>query len=163
MARLNNANTIIFDLRDNRGGSGEMVTLLAAYFFDHPELMYSPRSSPTEQSWTRSPVQGNKLAGKPVYVLISTTTISAAEQFSYNLKMLKRATFVGETTRGSAHAGVFFRIDDHFGIGIPEVKAANPYAKTDWEGVGVEPDVRVKASDALETALKLAQSKQLMK
>jgi len=161
MARLNNANTIIFDLRDNRGGSGEMVTLLAAYLFDHPELMYSPRSSPTEQSWTRSPVQGNKLAGKPVYVLISTTTISAAEQFSYNLKMLKRATFVGETTRGSAHAGVFYRIDDHFGIGIPEVKTVNPFGETDWEGRGVEPDVKVKAPDALQTAVRLAENKLL--
>ncbi len=159
MARLNNANAIIFDLRDNRGGSGEMVALLAAYLFDHPEFMYSPRSSPTGQSWTRSPVQGSKLADKPVYVLISTTTISAAEQFSYDLKMLKRATFVGETTAGSAHAGVFHRIDDHFGIGIPEVKAVNPFGEADWEGKGVEPDVKVKASDALQTAVRLAESR----
>jgi hypothetical protein len=160
MARLNNANAIIFDLRDNRGGSGDMVALLAAYLFDHPEYMYDPRHGPADQSWTRSPVQGNKLADKPVYVLISTTTISAAEQFSYDLKMLKRATFVGETTGGSAHAGVFRRIDDHFGIGVPEVKAVNPFGEADWEGIGVEPDVKVKASNALETALKLAESKQ---
>ena len=159
MARLNNANAIIFDLRDNRGGSGEMVSLLAAYLFNHPEHMYDPRHGPADQSWTRSPVQGNKLADKPVYVLISSTTISAAEQFSYDLKMLKRATFVGETTRGSAHAGVFRRIDDHFGIGIPEVKAVNPFGEADWEGRGVEPDVKVKASDALQTAVRLAQSK----
>lgn len=159
MARLNNANAIIFDLRDNRGGSGDMVALLAAYLFNHPEYMYDPRHGPAEQSWTRSPVQGSKLADKPVYVLISSTTMSAAEQFSYDLKMLKRATFVGETTAGSAHAGVFHRIDDHFGIGIPEVKAVNPFAEADWEGRGVEPDVKVKATDALHTAVRLAESK----
>jgi C-terminal processing protease CtpA/Prc len=91
-----------------------------------------------------------------VYVLTSGSTVSAAEDFAYNLKMLHRATIVGETTRGSAHAGVFHRIDDHFGMGIPEVKVENPFGKADWEGVGVEPDVKVKAADALETAEKLA-------
>jgi C-terminal processing protease CtpA/Prc len=73
--------------------------------------------------------------------------------------MLKRATLVGETTGGAAHAGVFRRIDDHFGIGIPEVKVINPFSTVDWAGVGVEPDVKVKAADALETAEKLAESK----
>ena len=29
----------------------------------------------------------------------------------------------------------------------------------DWEGRGVEPDVKVKAADALETAEKLAESR----
>ncbi len=104
------------------GWTGEInsstVSLIAAYLFDHPEYMYDPRVSPTPQSWTLSPVAGNRLADKPVYVLTSGSTISAAEQFCYDLKMLKRVTLVGETTRGSAHAGVFHRIDDHFGMGM---------------------------------------------
>ena len=136
-----------------------MVALMASYLFDHPEYLYDPRENPTEQSWTRSPVAGNLLADKPVYVLTSARTVSGAEQFCYNLKMLKRATLVGETTRGSAHSGVWHRIDDHFGMGIPEVKPINPYSKTDWEGTGVEPDVKVKAVDALATAENLAQSR----
>jgi C-terminal processing protease CtpA/Prc len=158
MASLNHADAIIFDLRDNTGGMENMVALIAGYLFDHPEYMYSPRANPTEQSWTRSPVEGNRLADKPVYVLTSAATWSGAEQFSYDLKMLKRATLVGETTRGGAHAGVFHRIDDHFGMGIPEVKPINPYGKADWEGTGVEPDVKVKAADALDVAQKLAES-----
>jgi C-terminal processing protease CtpA/Prc len=75
------------------------------------------------------------------------------------MKMLKRATLVGETTRGGAHAGVFHRIDDHFGMGIPEERSINPYGQADWEGVGVTPDVKVKAADALETAVKLAEAR----
>jgi C-terminal processing protease CtpA/Prc len=129
MARLNNADAIIFDLRDNGGGDPEMVSLIAAYLFDHPEYMFNPRDNTTAQSWTKSPVPGNLLADKPVYVLTSGRTFSGAEQFSYDLKMLKRATLVGETTRGGAHAGVFHRIDDHFAMGIPEVKPINPYEK----------------------------------
>ena len=159
MASLNSANAIIFDLRDNRGGYPAGVALIAAYLFDHPEYLYSPRDNTTEQSWTRSPVPGNKLADKPAYVLVSPSTFSGAEAFSYDLKMLKRATIVGETTGGGAHAAVFHRIDDHFGMGIPEVKPINPFAKADWEGTGVEPDVKVKAADALVTAEKLARGK----
>ncbi|MBT9330534.1 S41 family peptidase [Paracidobacterium acidisoli] len=163
MASLNHADAIIFDLRDNSGGFPDTVSLVASYLFDHPVYMYGPRGAPTVESWTHSPVAGNNLANKPVYVLTSGTTWSGAEQFSYDLKMLKRATLVGETTRGGTHAGVFHRIDDHFGMGIPEERPINPYGKTDWEGVGVTSDVKVKAADALETAVRLAVAKLQLK
>ena len=80
--------------------------------------------------------------------------VRAAKQFK-----LKRGTLVGETTGGSAHAGNFHRIDDHFGMGIRETRAINPFSKFDWEGTGVEPDVKVKAADALQKARNLAESK----
>ena len=159
MTSVNGANTLIFDLRENRGGEPAMVAFMAAYLFDHPEYLYNPRENTTEQSWTRSPVPGSRLADKPVYVLTSARTFSGAEQFCYDLKMLKRVTLVGETTGGAAHSGVWHRIDDHFGMGIPETKAINPFSKFDWAEVGVEPEVKVRAGDALETAVKLAESK----
>jgi C-terminal processing protease CtpA/Prc len=151
MASLNNVNALIFDLRDNRGGSDEMVSLLSSYLFD-------PRRVPTPRSWTSSPVPGSKLVNKPVYILTSSTTISAAEQFTYNLKMLKRATIVGEVTAGGAHAGVWHRIDDQYGVAIPEKRAVNPYAQADWEAIGIQPDIKVPADAALQTALRQAQS-----
>jgi hypothetical protein len=162
MASLNGADAIIFDLRDNHGGAADMVALLATYLFDHPTHLndfYDRGENSTEQLWTRPPVPGNKLADKPAYVLISATSFSAAEGFSYDLKMLQRATIVGETTSGRSHRGVPHRIDDHFMILVPGMKVINPISKTNWEGAGVEPDVKVKATDALETAEKLAQGK----
>jgi hypothetical protein len=162
MASLNNVDAMIFDLRDNRGGSADMVALLATYLFDHPTHLndfYDRGANSTEQSWTLPPVPGNKLSDKPAYVLTSATSFSAAEGFSYDLKMLKRATLVGETTSGRSHMGMAHRIDDHFIIRIPGLRAINPISKTNWEGTGVEPDVKVKAADALATAEKLAQSK----
>lgn len=159
MAALNDAQSVILDLRDNRGGIPDMVMLIASYFFDHPEYMYNPRENTTDQSWTRSPVPGSKLADKPLYLLTSSRTISGAEHFSYNFKMLKRATLVGETTGGSAHSGVIYRVGDRFGIAIPEARPINPYSRSDWEGVGVEPDVKVNAADALATAVALARRK----
>ncbi len=158
MASLNNVNALIFDLRDNRGGTAEMVSLISSYLFDHPEYMFDPRRVPTSRSWTSSPVPGSKLANKPVYILTSPITISAAEQFTYDLKMLKRATIVGEVTAGGAHAGVWHRIDDHYGVAIPENRAVNPYGQADWEAAGIQPDIKVSAAAALDAAVQRAQS-----
>lgn len=155
MTKLNDADALIFDLRDNRGGFPNMVSLIAAYLFDHPEYMYCPLENTTAESWTRSPVPGNKLANKPVYILTSSRTISAAEQFTYNLKMLKRATLVGETTAGGGHAANLHSIGDNFYVGTIEVRAINPYAKGDWNDTGIEPDFKVGAPDALKAALRL--------
>ncbi|HXK02184.1 MAG TPA: hypothetical protein VMS37_07260 [Verrucomicrobiae bacterium] len=44
-------------------------------------------------------------------------------------------------------------------MGIPEVKPINPFADRDWEGTGVEPDVRVNAAEALEKAQEIAKSR----
>ncbi len=104
------------------------------------------------------PSGGAKLAHKPAYVLTSGGTFSGAEEFSYDLKNLHRATLVGETTGGGAHLVRPQAIDDQFTIMVPFARPINPVSKKDWEGAGVEPDVKVKADDALETAQKLARS-----
>jgi C-terminal processing protease CtpA/Prc len=135
-----------------------MVSLMASYLFDHPEYMFDPRRVPTPQSWTSSPAPGSRLANKPVYTLTSSTTISGAEQFTYDLKMLKRAVIVGEVTAGGAHADVWHQIDDHLGVLIPESRAVNPYGQADWEAVGIKPDIEVAGAEALKTALRQAQS-----
>ncbi|MGP0074480.1 MAG: S41 family peptidase [Bryobacteraceae bacterium] len=162
MASLNSADAIIFDLRNNGGGTPDMVALVAGYLFDHPTHLtdfYNRAENSTRQSWTHSPIPGSALANKPAYVLTSASTFSGAEEFSYDLKMLKRATLVGETTAGAAHITIPHRIDDHFTIFVPSARPINPVSHTDWEGTGVEPDVKVKAADALATAQKLAESK----
>jgi hypothetical protein len=159
MKALNQVDALIFDLRDNRGGNGNMAVFLAGYLFDHPEYMFSARGQVTEQNWTHSPVVGSLLMDKPVYILTSSRTYSAAEQFSYDLKMLKRATLVGETTGGASHEGVLHNLGDHFAIGIPEHRPVNPYSVKDWAVTGVEPDVKVAATDALATVEKLTRRK----
>jgi len=159
MARLNRADAIIFDLRDNRGGFPSMIMLLTAHLFDHPEYVYLPIQNTTRESWTASPVPGNTLAGKPAYILTSQTTISGAEAFTYNLKMLKRATIVGQTTAGESHAAYLHGIGDNFYVGTIDVRAINPYENYSWNGTGIEPDVKVGAADALASALKLAAGK----
>ena len=85
-------------------------------------------------------------------VLTSGHTFSGAEEFSYNLKNLKRATIVGETTGGGAHPGELRKVGTHFRMFVATGRAINPVSQTNWEGTGLEPDVKVKADDALRVA-----------
>ncbi|HXG66674.1 MAG TPA: S41 family peptidase, partial [Blastocatellia bacterium] len=161
---LANTDALIIDLRRNGGGDPAMVALVTSYLYDgepvHLNDLYFRPDNSTHQWWTLPYVPG-KLYGskKDVYVLTSNRTFSAAEEFTYNLKNLKRATIVGETTGGGAHPGGGRRLSEHFGMFVPTGRAINPISKTNWEGTGVEPDVKVPADQALKTAQLMALKK----
>jgi hypothetical protein len=154
---------LILDLRDNGGGRPDMVVLVASHLFErrtHLNDRWTRSTGTTQEFWTLDSVAGHRFDGtKPVYVLTSSHTFSAAEEFAYDLQALGRATVVGETTGGGAHPTQMRRIDDHFLIGVPYAKAINPVTRTNWEGTGVQPNVRVAAAAALDTALALINEK----
>jgi C-terminal processing protease CtpA/Prc len=159
LGSLGDVDALIFDLRENGGGHPEMVSFVVSYLFakrTHVNDLYDRKENKTTQYWTKPEVPGTKFVKQPVYVLTSKRTFSGAEEFCYDLKNLKRATIVGETTGGGAHPTAGKRLDDHFMIAIPFARAINPVTKKDWEGTGVAPDVAVPADQALETAKKLA-------
>jgi len=154
---LANSDALIIDLRKNGGGDPAMVAFVTSYLYDEEpvhlnDLYFRPEDS-TRQWWTLPHVPGQKLGGKKdVYVLTSKRTFSAAEEFTYNLKNLKRATIIGEVTGGGAHPGGVRRLGDHFGMFVPSGRAINPISKTNWEGTGVKPDIEVPADHALKVA-----------
>ncbi|MBW4419430.1 MAG: S41 family peptidase [Myxacorys californica WJT36-NPBG1] len=160
---LSHTDALIIDLRQNGGGSPDMVALISTYLFDDKPVHLNnlhwrePTAAGTfqervEQHWTLPYVPGKRYLNKPVYVLTSSFTFSAAEEFTNNLKYLKRATIIGETTGGGANPGRFQPLNNHFGLFVPTGRAVNPMTQTNWEGTGVKPDVKVSAEQALKTA-----------
>jgi C-terminal processing protease CtpA/Prc len=130
MGFLSNTEAIIFDMRFNGGGDPAGVQLICSYLFgDTPvhlnDLYYRP-SDETEEFWTLRKVDGKKMPDIPVYVLTSSFTFSGAEEFTYNLKNLKRATIIGETTGGGAHPGGVNPVNKQFVIFIPVGRAISP-------------------------------------
>lgn len=156
---LANCDALIIDLRKNGGGDPAMVAWVCSYLFKdkvHLNDLYFRPSNSTEEFWTDPSVPGTKFLDKDVYVLTSKRTFSGAEEFCYNLKNLKRATLIGETTGGGAHPGEFQYLSEHFGMFIATGRAISPITKTNWEGTGVAPDISVSADAAYNTAYVLA-------
>jgi retinol-binding protein 3 len=161
MQCLAHTNALIIDLRRNRGGSASMVALLTSYLLPaypavHLTDLHWPREDRTQQFWTVPHVDAPRYLDRPVYVLIGPNTFSAAEEFAYNLKHLKRAVIVGETTAGGANPGSGFRLHDHFWMFIPTGRAISLVTGENWEGSGVLPDFKVPSELSLKTAQLLA-------
>jgi hypothetical protein len=165
MTMVSNTKALIIDLRFSRGGYPETVALLASYFLDertHLSNMVDRKGNVREQIWSAKSVKGKRYGGqRDLYILTSQDTFSAAEDFAYTLKHLKRAKVIGAITGGGAHPGDFVRLSPHFEVFIPSERSINPITKTNWEGVGVIPDMQVATEDALKTA-KIAILKKLM-
>jgi hypothetical protein len=154
------AHALIIDLRQCTGGTPGMVALISSYLFDdepvHLNSIYWRDDDITQQYWTLPYVPGERLAGKPVYVLISRVTFSGGEEFAYNLQTRGRATLVGEKTDGGAHPGGSHRLHPHFEVFIPVGRAVNPVTGDDWEDSGVVPDIPTAPEEALNVAYRLA-------
>ncbi len=160
ISKLADADALIIDLRQNGGGSPHGVALMTSYLFGkkpvHLNDIYHRGKDRTESFHTSPDAPGKHFGGrKPIFVLTSSRTFSAGEEFAYNLKALGRATIVGEVTGGGAHPTEFVRVSDHWGVALPSARAINPITKTNWEGAGVEPDIEVSADQALDEALRL--------
>jgi retinol-binding protein 3 len=167
MSFLAGTEALIFDLRENGGGNPFMVALISSYLFGdkpvHLNSLYWRKGDRTDEFWTKPASARLKFPEKDVYILTSKRTFSAGEEFTYNLKNLKRATVVGETTGGGAHPGSMQRLHDHFGVFVPTGRAISPITKTNWEGTGVEPDVKVPKEQALKVAYLSALQRSLNK
>lgn len=156
---LANSDAVIIDLRKNGGGDPSMIQLISSYFFKEPthlNNLYWRKGDHTDQFWTLPYVPGKSMAETPLYILTSARTFSGAEEFTNNMKVLKRARIIGETTGGGANPGGFFPIAAGLGMFIPTGRAVNPVTGTNWEGKGVEPDEKVPSAEALDVAYKEA-------
>ncbi len=155
MSLLSGTDALIIDLRQNGGGEPSSVAYLLSHFFAegdarHLNDLYSRTDNTTRAYWT-DPAVGARYT-RPIYVLTSHDTFSGGEECAYDLQTQKRATLVGESTGGGANPGDYIALADGFIAFIPTGRAINPITRTNWEHVGVKPDVTVPATIAMKTA-----------
>lgn len=157
MSEAADAAAIVFDLRANTGGATDLIPVIAGFLFDEQPVHLFDQSDrhlgTYEESWTE-PQAATKRFGsrKPVYILTSKETFSAAENFAYTLQQLGRAKVVGERTPGGAHGAFGRPVTSHLVPMIATKRTIHAVTRGDWSG-GVQPDVPAAAGDALDAAL----------
>lgn len=161
MSLLAATDALVIDLRRCLGGSPEMVTFLCSHLFDgepvHLNDLVTPSEGTRRQFWTVPLLPGPRFGGsKPIWVLTSSSSFSGAEELAYDLQQLGRATIVGERTGGGAHPREGFKLHSRLEATIPIMRAENPVSGTNWEGVGVVPDIDLPAAEAFDAAYRLA-------
>jgi C-terminal processing protease CtpA/Prc len=160
MQLVQHTQALILDLRGTRGGSPDGVVFLASFLFPGGDARLSDfvegPHGPTRQYWTAAYLPGPRYLDRAVYVLTSAATFSGGEALAYDLQALGRATVVGETTRGGAHPSEVVSLTAQIELRLPVARAINPITGSNWESVGVQPDIATPASDAFDVALAAA-------
>ena len=160
MKKLSTSDAIIFDLRHNHGGNGNMVRFISSYFFeDKVQLnsLYFREADSLATAWTDPNIPETKLIRQKLYILTSNNTTSAAESFANLMKNYNRATIVGEHTRGAGHWVETYKFPE-LGIflEIPVARPINPITQKGWEGTGIIPDIEISEDKAFDKAFTLA-------
>lgn len=159
---IKDTKAIIIDLRNNGGGSPECVQLLASYFFDYePGKLLNTIEYRGYDVWNEyfvlENLEGIRMSSKKLYLLTSSYTFSAGEGFAYLIQTHKKGILIGERTGGGAHPVNFYPLDNGIIAKIPIGRAINPITNSNWEGVGVIPDVSIPEENALKKVLEIIQ------
>jgi C-terminal processing protease CtpA/Prc len=158
MGMLAHTGALIIDVRGAPGGEPAGVAKVIGHFVGTrtPTVRVQGSDEDTPDRTYYAEPRTPAYTDRPVFVLVDSGTGSGAEEFAYDLQAMKRATLVGETTAGAATPGGYRPLAHGFVAFIPMQIVANTITGTNWEGVGVVPDVAVPAAEALGRAHRLA-------
>lgn len=157
MNLLQHTGALIIDLRNNGGGSPEVVTLFTSYLLDSQNALigtFVDRDGlVTDEFRTRNEVLGARYGEqRPVYVLISRNTYSAAEAFTYGLQARDRVRVIGDATQGGSRPNNTYRLHARFMLAVPVLRSIDAATNSDYEESGVVPDFIVPSKEALSFA-----------
>ena len=158
MALVADADALVLDVRECRGGDPDTVQLLMSHLVgDEPARLVDidSRVEGLRQRWTH-PVATRRFGpDRPLVVLTSATTFSGGEEVAFDVQLLGRGEVVGERTRGGANPREGVAVHPELELAVPVARALSPHDGSSWEGVGVQPDVECPAGEALERGLAL--------
>ncbi len=148
MAGARRSAGIVLDLRGNPGGLLDEAVEVASSFLDGgPVVSYERRGKAVR---TLQAFSGGDVT-TPLVVLVDGTTASAAEVVAAALQDRNRAVVVGSRTFGKGTVQEPSRLSDGSGLELTVGRYLTPSGRT-IEGVGLEPDVAVPATEPAAVA-----------
>lgn len=152
---LSGADAIIIDIRRNGGGSPHAVQHLVSHFMepDRPLMTFhmNGRATPDRTATSRE-LRVARMIGKPLYVLTSGDSASAAEEFAGHVGGYRNGELVGQTTAGAGFRNAVLPIEGGFRLSVSVGRAVLAATGKDWEGVGIPPTIQAPLAAALDTA-----------
>jgi len=174
--QLSRTSALVIDVRANGGGNSDHGYAVLSYLTDQPfrtSRWMTREYHPAFRAWGQRPQWYSELDApfppksaapytKPVVVLTSARTYSAAEDFAVAFDELKRGKIIGEPTGGSTGQPLSFALPGGGSARVCTKRDTYPDGK-EFVGVGVQPqvvvrptvrDVRSGRDAVLEAALK---------
>jgi hypothetical protein len=153
---LGNVRSIIVDVRDNGGGSSSNAEDIAARFADQARTFgyVRWRNGPAHDDFTdyiaKTIGPGGTHFGGTVVVMTNRKCVSATEDFVLAMRSIPGVRFVGDTTMGGMGNPLLRELPNAWTYRLPHWIQYGP-AKEIYEGIGITPDVVVRASAADST------------
>ncbi|MET1110438.1 MAG: S41 family peptidase [Allosphingosinicella sp.] len=154
MRFLSGGDAVIIDLRRNGGGSPDAVQYLVSHFMEpnRPLVTFHMGASQVDKLATLASLPAGRMVGKPLYVLTSGNTASAAEEFTGHVAGFKLGEVIGDTTAGAGFRNTFFPLPGGYLVSVSVGRAVLASTGKDWEAVGIAPTVPISAAKALDLA-----------
>ena len=151
---LKDGDAAIIDLRENGGGSPEAVRYLVSHFMEPNRhiVTFHMGASQVDRVSTLAELPVGRMVGKPLYVLTSGDSASAAEEFIGHVAGFRLGEIIGETSAGAGFRNTFFPLPGGYLISVSVGRAVLASTGKDWEGVGIAPTVKIAAAKALDLA-----------
>ncbi|MCP4007427.1 MAG: S41 family peptidase [bacterium] len=169
LAEFADASSIIVDVRNTPGGTGQVANRLADRFADRrrhfmsSRMRYGPEHDSTLPMHFHVQPRGPKQFTKSTILLTNRSTASAAERFTLAMRVLPHVTHVGDYTSGAFSAQYPAQLPNEWTLLI-SYKMSMDHTGLCWDGIGVMPDlfvrntaeeIRARSDRALEFAVKL--------
>jgi Peptidase family S41 len=172
---LKNTKSIIFDFRENLGGSTKQARYFCSFFSPKKNnyfittesiIRYDSNGISKEKSFvnryfTDDKISNKLTSGKLIYFLTSNRTFSAAELVVYKLKnTFPNVVVIGEQTRGGGNGHYDIQTEKYFAAIIPSERSYDESnADLNLEGVGIYPDIYCPSDSAFYIAYQLAKKR----